>query len=349
MAWPVMARVPDFWSRFAAEEHYLCSGPRFFTGSPRDIFILFSGDKFSPSLQATVQAYRSINSQDETRSPRTAAFARDNFPTHPDLEKWVEDQIERDSGAGFHVLLQNFLRLYSKKGLRELPKQDLVRAVHRMNCFFRIWKMPSFMCIDPSNNLVPLPVSVQAQLRRIARKALDGLEHDVLKMLDDCLTQQGSPKAEERVAIWASMWQLMLMYRELLLAYETHLGRMRRDPSSPYNLIASQTQQYGRLMNKFYPMLAGFYHYQFRTKKSVELSFDWLDGISFSNVSREDKTQIRHVGRQLLTSRRELYHDVESSADTNNAVDKMLRTFVVVHELKKLNARNRNPKDRAPR
>lgn len=89
------------------------------------------------------------------------------------------------------------------------------------------------MCIDPSNNLAPLPVSVQAQLRRIAKKALDRLEYDVLKILDDCLTQQGSPKPEERVAIWASLWQLMLMYRELLIAYKSHLGRMMQGPSPP--------------------------------------------------------------------------------------------------------------------
>lgn len=102
-----------------------------------------------------------------------------------------------------------------------------------MNCFFRIWKMPSFWCRDPSKNIANLPVSVQAQLRSIARKALDLLEHDVLKLLDDCLSQQGSPKAEERVAIWVSMWQLMLMYRELLAGYKIHLGHMTQDPSSP--------------------------------------------------------------------------------------------------------------------
>lgn len=102
-----------------------------------------------------------------------------------------------------------------------------------MNCFFRIWKTPSFCCRDPSKNIANLPVSVQAQLRSIARKALDLLEHDVLKMLDDCLSQQGSPKSEERVAIWVCMWQLMLMYRELLIAYKMHLGQMMQDPSSP--------------------------------------------------------------------------------------------------------------------
>ncbi|KAG5987796.1 hypothetical protein E4U43_004935, partial [Claviceps pusilla] len=167
--------------------------------------------------------------------------------------------------------------------------QDLVRTVHKMNCFFRIWKMPYFMCIDPSKKLVPLPISVQAQLRRFARKALDRLEHDVFKMLDDCLGQQGSPKAEERVAFW------------------------------------------------------------FRTKKSIELSFDWLDSISSANVSREDKAQIRQFGQQLLSSRRNLYDYVKSSANKEssadrNDVDEMLWTFVVEHEVKKLNARKRTSK-----
>ncbi|KAG6038371.1 hypothetical protein E4U41_004237 [Claviceps citrina] len=381
MAWPVMTGVPDFWSNFAAEEDYLCCGPRFFTGSPRDISILFSGDKYSPSLHATVQAYRSTNSQEETGSLRTAAFPREKVPSHSKLETWVEKQMERETGPEFSLLLQNFLRVYSKEGLKKLPKvcdvfpwtglfavvvlsssltvvfgeseleeeltrklqQDLVRTVHKMNCFFRIWKMPSFMCIDPSKKLVPLPVSVQAQLRRIAREALYRLEHDVLKMLDDCLSQQGSPKAEERVAIWVSMWQLMLMYRQLLIAYKTHLGHMMQDPSSPDEFITSQTQQCRRLIENFYPLLAVFYHYQFRTKKSIELSFDWLENMSSSNVPPEDKSQIRHFGQQLLVSRRALYSYVGSSAEKED-VDKMLWTFVVEHELKKLNARKRNPK-----
>jgi hypothetical protein len=101
-----------------------------------------------------------------------------------------------------------------------------------MNCFFRIWKKPIFICIGPSKKLVPLPISVQAQLRSFARKALNRLEHDVLKMLDDCLAQQ-SPTAEERVGIWVSMWQLMLMYRELFIVYKSHLDQIMQDPSAP--------------------------------------------------------------------------------------------------------------------
>jgi hypothetical protein len=96
-----------------------------------------------------------------------------------------------------------------------------------MNCFFRLWRKSLFWCRDPANNIVKLPLSVQAQLRNIARKALYSLEHDVLKELDECLTQQGPPKPEERIAIWASMWQLLLMYRDLILAFHGYLGHLK--------------------------------------------------------------------------------------------------------------------------
>lgn len=96
--------------------------------------------------------------------------------------------------------------------------------VHKMNCFFKIWKTSSFSCRDPSNKLVNLPPTVQAELRLIAHKALESLEYDVFKMLDDCCSQTGI-KSQERPAVWACMWQLMLMYRELLEAFKPVITR----------------------------------------------------------------------------------------------------------------------------
>lgn len=95
-----------------------------------------------------------------------------------------------------------------------------------MNCFFRIWRTESFCCRDPTKKLVNLPLSVQADLRRIARKSVESSEQDVLKELDICLARQGPPKLEERIAVWASMWQLILMYRDLMVAFKTYLNRL---------------------------------------------------------------------------------------------------------------------------
>ena len=72
----------------------------------------------------------------------------------------------------------------------------------------------------------------QEQLRNIARSALNGIEHDVLKKLDECLTQQGTPKAEERMAIWACLWQLMLMYREVIWATRSFIHEQGGDTES---------------------------------------------------------------------------------------------------------------------
>lgn len=101
-----------------------------------------------------------------------------------------------------------------------------------MTCFFKILKTRSFWCRDPKNRIVSLPISAQAQLRNIARSALNGIEHDVLKKLDDCLTQHGAPKAEERMAIWACLWQLMLMYREVVGATRDFIHEQWADAGS---------------------------------------------------------------------------------------------------------------------
>lgn len=92
-----------------------------------------------------------------------------------------------------------------------------------MNCFFTIWKTSSFGCLDPSNKRVDLPLSVQAQLRSIAKKGLDLLEIDVMKELDGCLAQQGKLQEPEQLVIWACLWQLLLMHREILIGFKEHL------------------------------------------------------------------------------------------------------------------------------
>jgi hypothetical protein len=87
-----------------------------------------------------------------------------------------------------------------------------------MACFFRIWSTAAFSCRDPSGKIVGLPMSVQAELRSIALRGLSLLEGDIFKELDDCVTPSGMPKPDDKLAIWACMWQLMFMYRDLMSA-----------------------------------------------------------------------------------------------------------------------------------
>jgi hypothetical protein len=148
------------------------------------------------------------------------------------LQHWVEAEIKREHSSKFKHTLQSFLMAYAQEG-RGLPKHHLVSKVHKMNCFFRIWKTDSFWCRDPSKKLVGLPISVQAQLRNIARKGLDSLEHDILKELDECISQQGPAKNDEGLAIWASMWQIILLYREILAMFKKHVSYVTSDETMP--------------------------------------------------------------------------------------------------------------------
>jgi hypothetical protein len=103
------------------EEEQLCSGPRFYTGKPREISIFFERDPSYPALDATVQAYRSENNVDSGACLRKVDFPRDSVPSHISLKRWVEHQIQLENGPEFRQSVQNFLFQYSEHGLG-LPK-----------------------------------------------------------------------------------------------------------------------------------------------------------------------------------------------------------------------------------
>ncbi|PHH68411.1 hypothetical protein CDD83_6120 [Cordyceps sp. RAO-2017] len=226
-AWPILTKGPDVWSRNAQEEERLCSCSRKHIGKPKEISIFLSQETSAPPLLATVQPYTSNDEPAGAANPNKADFPRDHVPSHETLQRWVEGQIRREQEPDFPQMLQSFLLAYSEGG-RNLPKHDLVSNVHKMGCFFRIWKMSSFSCRDPTNRMANLPLSVQARLRNIAREALKSLEYRVLKALDECLGQHTQPQPPERMAVWASLWRLMLMYRDLLIAFEAKVELLTR-------------------------------------------------------------------------------------------------------------------------
>ncbi|OAQ81894.1 hypothetical protein PCL_07144 [Purpureocillium lilacinum] len=320
----------NVWSKDPYAEEQLCSCARRYFGTPREITIFLTTDLKSPALRAIVQPYKSNDDSDEAKK---ADFPRDHVPSHEALQRWVEGQIKREYKSDFPRALQSFLLAYSEGG-RSLPKHDLVDNVHKMNCFFRIWRMSSFWCRDPANHIVTLPLSVQARLRKIAREALKLLEYKVLKSLDDCLGQHSQPQPQERMAIWACLWQLILMYRDLMGAFKSQI--VRAGPNGDV-----YHAHYQRLADVHFPMVAIFYHYQFRTKKSLEISLDWLQAGSHHRHDPKNKGDICHLGRRLLEARKDMYQSLRSSADD---CDALLCVLVVNHELKKLNARKRAPK-----
>ncbi|RGP64044.1 hypothetical protein FSPOR_8210 [Fusarium sporotrichioides] len=325
---PVIRRIADVWSPDPVEERRVVDNePRFPTAKPKDILIYFTRDAESPYLRASVQAYHSKYGVDE--SPRNAAFERDRFPSYVELQRWVEAQIRRERSSRFEHVVQNFLLSYYEEG-QGLPKHNLVSKVHTMNCFFRIWKAPRFTCCSSSNKISQVPFTVQAELRRIAWNALVSHEHDILKLLEDVLAQQDSLKAQEKMAVWASLWQLMLMYRDLIIAHD---GYFSRNPSAQKD--QNTVGAFENLYNSFFPLIAMFYHCQFKTPKRMEMSMDWLK--DYPSHARHS-AKLRQVSQDMMDAKREFYERVQRSS---HKVDERLCAFVVNHEMKKISTKRR--------
>ncbi|KAM0383181.1 hypothetical protein ACHAPY_002294 [Fusarium culmorum] len=316
------------WSPDPAEERRVVDNePRFPTAKPKDILIYFTRDAESPYLRASVQAYHSKYGVDE--SPRNAAFERNRFPSYIELQRWVEAQIRRERSSRFEHVVQNFLLSYYEEG-QGLPKHNLVSKVHTMNCFFRIWKAPRFTCCSSSNKISQVPFTVQAELRRIAWNALVSHEHDILKLLEDVLAQQDSLKAQEKMAVWASLWQLLLMYRDLIIAHD---GYFSRNPSAQQD--QNTVGAFENLYNSFFPLIAMFYHCQFKTPKRMEMSMDWLK--DYPSHARHS-AKLRQVSQDMMDAKKEFYERVQRSS---HKVDERLCVFVVDHEMKKISTKRR--------
>ncbi|CAG9938328.1 unnamed protein product [Clonostachys rosea f. rosea IK726] len=328
-AWPVISKIPDVWSKNPGKEEHFTVSPHLFTGKPRDIQIFFSRDHYSPMLPASVQAYRWSNEKEDGR-PEKAAFARHAMPTHEDLVWWVENQVVYENTPGFPHSVHRFLIAYSRGGAG-LPMHGLVTRVNKMACFFRIWKSSSFLCRDPSGKIANLPLSVQAELRTIARNALHRIEHDILKDLDECLTPSRSPKPDDKLALWAALWQLLFMYRELTWSVTTMMARHGQGLADPQNPHRSPIEN-------FFGVLAIFYHYHFRNKKSLEVSLDWLKAPGYPAHLCQAKQALGPLTKAMLGDRKPFLQKLQTS---ELPVDQLLCVFVVNHELKKLNTRSR--------
>lgn len=57
-----------------------------------------------------------------------------------------------------------------------------------------------------------------------------------------------------------------------------------------------------RLTGSFFPLLTTFYHYQFRMKKSIELSLDWM--MSSSYPPRAQNSRLMHESLQEINDSR---------------------------------------------
>ncbi|KAI1075077.1 hypothetical protein F5B20DRAFT_585652 [Whalleya microplaca] len=145
---------------------------------------------------------------------------RDSVPEAVRLFQWAESQMARDETPNLQTALDALTMNYAQKGNYFLPLFDLVRKVHEIRCMYKIWRHWKFFCQKgPGWNLEELPPSIHKGLKGIATHRMKALESDILSQIEKC--HKVDVKQPDRLPLWASMLQLILMYRDIFTLFQS--------------------------------------------------------------------------------------------------------------------------------
>ncbi|KAK2006705.1 hypothetical protein LZ32DRAFT_543414 [Colletotrichum eremochloae] len=285
--------------------------------------VVFRRDPQRVRLSTALQNYCRMSEDGQRPIYQGCFLSRENngVPSYDDLIRWGEEIVFPEDRHTFEGLVELFIKDYSapcRSGGPRRPQMELLNDVHKMKVMYKICCEEDFDFVRENTNAVePLPLLVKAEFRAIARMALEQFEESALRALDKYLAPKKIPECEVP-ALWASLWQLLFIYRDLL--------RTRAPPSSS-NAIP--------LLNA----VAVFYSAHFRTSASLKLSLDGIEG----SWDRWETGQAALAGtfNHALRLRDTLHRTIAAGTDD---IDRRLKGLVVDPEMKVLNRRQPNKK-----
>ncbi|SPN96780.1 uncharacterized protein DNG_00300 [Cephalotrichum gorgonifer] len=283
-------------------------------------------DPYAPEMNLCIQAYRV--EKGKPREGPNCAIPREAIPSWDELSYWAGRQLLHEEKAPFPKAIETFIIRYSSRQLprdHKMPKFELVDRVRQLTCMFKIWMTQHssysndgiYYRGSKSKGPERLPYSVHEELRHIAKKAMESLERDILRELDTCMTQSGAVKPYEKPLLWACLWQLIFVYRQVLMSSSSHPGFQRC------------TDVAGRL----YTALVAYYTGFFNTPKSLQLELD----LTRSKISSRDKTELSACFRYIIDQRLDFYNGLKFSA--RDDLDVILSEAIADNELKRLQKR----------
>ncbi|KAK1993725.1 hypothetical protein LX36DRAFT_703321 [Colletotrichum falcatum] len=289
--------------------------------------VVFGRARHGARLTTALQNYRRMSADGRRPVCQGCVLARgNNVPSWDDLVRWGEGIASPEDGDTFEGLVELFVKDYSAPcrsggGSPWRPKMDLLDDVHKMKVMYKICCEEDFGFIrDGADAAEPLPLLVKAEFRAIAREALEHFEGRALRTLDRYLAPKKVPECEAP-ALWASLWQLLFVYRDLL--------RVRR--AAPFTAAGGGTAV--PLLNA----VAVFYAAHFRTSASLKLS---LDGIPWDTLET-GQAALASTFSHALRLRDTLHRTIAAGTDD---IDSRLKDLVVDPEMKVLNRRQPSKK-----
>ncbi|KAI1419272.1 hypothetical protein F5Y12DRAFT_794251 [Xylaria sp. FL1777] len=129
------------------------------------------------------------------------------------LVQWASSQMKMEDD-GFQSALDHLVISCMGYGRPDiLPHSDLLHKVHKLRCLYKIWRHPSFVYQEQSySNYEQLPSEIHRILKAMAAKLIKGIENDVLNEL----AGRRPKSAADRLLLWASMMQVVLLYHDLI-------------------------------------------------------------------------------------------------------------------------------------
>ncbi|KIL95157.1 hypothetical protein FAVG1_02089 [Fusarium avenaceum] len=138
-------------------------------------------------------------------------------PSH--LIDWVERMITHQDTRciGFQQTVDSFILRYSQSQA-PLPMHDFVRKVHQLNCLTKI-RLGFILCVEERGNTTPPSCALHTQFGQISKAASQPIEKEVLLKLEKLVFGTAGIGPDNSIALWASLWCLILMYRKLVHTY----------------------------------------------------------------------------------------------------------------------------------
>lgn len=94
-------------------------------------------------------------------------------------------------------------------------QSTLISKVHQMRCLYKIWRQRELLFQRGSDTPTRLPRLLHAGIGNIVKSTMKGLESDILSTLNKTLSNNTGVKPQESLPLWASMMQMILIYRDL--------------------------------------------------------------------------------------------------------------------------------------
>ncbi|KAI0484793.1 hypothetical protein GGR56DRAFT_43677 [Xylariaceae sp. FL0804] len=169
-------------------------------------------DKYALTWPLTISVVESWCQRPDNRQVVSEyTLDKNNSPQEGQLYSWVTNQIGEDDTV--QSALDLFLAMYANANQPTLPQHDLVKPVHQMRCMYKIWRQEKLFFQRQGGAVVEvLPSSIHQSLRDIAKMRMKSLESDVLERFRKLSTKDNP----ERLPLWASMMQFILLYRDML-------------------------------------------------------------------------------------------------------------------------------------